>query len=577
MNNKYTQLIIGAFVLITLFSCEKDFLDRPSLDDITQNNFWKTPKDLELYTTQFYSSFPSWGSDSFSGGIYWTDANSDTEIAISPNNRLRGLNTISSGSGAYGFGSIRTVNIFFDNYTSVNATEEQINQWLGEAYFFRAYFYFNLLRNFGGVPYFTTELKPNSEELQAPRDSRNVTASNIIADLDQAINRLPSGKINSGNRLSKEVAMLFKTRVALYEGTWEKYHAGTPFGVTGSDGSSFLTIAAQTAEKLIDNPGPWGIDMGDDIELSYRKLFYSEDHSDSKEMMLWRKYDAGLGLYHNANLRFNGGTGGYGITKRLADRYLCTDGNPISVSPLYKGDKGLVNYTANRDPRITATIWSPGEIYREDRPEITFKLSRIDGPDEDITPTGYQIRKPASKNPEYHEVRSGEIAAPIFRFAEVLLSFAEAKAELATISQSDLDKSINVLRARAGMPNLDMGNIAVDPDWLYPSLSPIINEVRRERTVELAVEGYRFNDIARWAAADELIVGQRPLGAYFVQSDYPNLVIGTNIYVNEEGYLDPYKNIIPNGYEFNINRDYLLPIPIGQIVLNTQLEQNPGW
>lgn len=151
------------------------------------------------------------------------------------------------------------------------------------------------------------------------------------------------------------------------------------------------------------------------------------------------------------------------------------------------------------------------------------------------------------------------------------LSYAEAKAELGTITQADIDMSIKKLRDRVGMPNIDLANIRTDPNWDFPTLSPIINEVRRERRVELVGEGLRAADIKRWAAADELIVGKRPKG--FMASQ-----VATNPYpVDENGFLDPYKNIIPEGYGFDVNRDYLNAIPKTQIELNPNLTQNPGW
>ncbi len=159
----------------------------------------------------------------------------------------------------------------------------------------------------------------------------------------------------------------------------------------------------------------------------------------------------------------------------------------------------------------------------------------------------------------------------IYRYGEVLLNFAEAKAELGTITQDDIDKSIKKLRDRVAMPNLILAAITADPKWDFPTLSPIINEVRRERRIELASEGLRFDDIMRWAAADELIVGKRPRGFKASQ-------LATNPYpVDAEGFLDPYQQKLPAGYGFKIGRDYLNAIPKDQLLLNPELVQNPGW
>jgi len=172
----------------------------------------------------------------------------------------------------------------------------------------------------------------------------------------------------------------------------------------------------------------------------------------------------------------------------------------------------------------------------------------------------------------YHVQQFEESPAIIYRYAEVLLNYVEAKAELGTINQGDIDLAIKPLRDRVGMPNLAMGAIVSDPDWDFPELSPLINEVRRERQVELAAEGFRWNDIARWAGADELIVGKRPKGflaSQVEENPFP---------VDENGFLDPLKNAMPEGWGFQLDRDYLNSIPVSEIVLSEgNLTQNPGW
>ena len=188
-----------------------------------------------------------------------------------------------------------------------------------------------------------------------------------------------------------------------------------------------------------------------------------------------------------------------------------------------------------------------------------------------MAPTGYVIQKGYNPDMQYHVQQYEETPSILYRYAEVLLNYAEAKAELGEITQGDLDNTINKLRARVDMPKLVMGSIANDPNWNFPTLSPLINEIRRERTVELVAEGFRWEDIARWAAADELIVGQRPKGFKAAQVDenpFP---------VDADGFLDPFQKAIPNGYGFKLDRDYLNSVPESEIVLNPALTQNPGW
>lgn len=575
----YKYLILFSFLMLFV-ACDENFLDRPDLDNITTDSFWKTPNDLDLYVRQFYTSFPSWGVNQWSGGIYWDDDDSDNLIYFNANTRLLGDNVITTGNGNWNYSNIRSVNIFLANYENVDAEFSEIQQYVGEALFFRAYFYFNLLRNYGPVPYVSEPLAPDSELLFSERAPRNVVVDNILQDLDDAIAYMKSGENSNGNRLNKEIAMLFKSRVALYEGTWEKYHAGTPFGISGADGTQYLQIAAQTAEELMNNPANYGIHTTGAPDHDYWDLFNQTNYSGHSEVMLWRAYNRDLGVAHNGQRYLPRIGGGRGLTKNLVDAYLCTDGRPISVSDLYQGDRGLLNVAANRDPRLAQSVFLPGDPMEISGGSIvqSFEQAPLGESGEASCPTGYMIFKGSLPDPvQYASGRVGTTSSPIFRFAEALLNFAEAKAELGTITQADLDKSINLLRDRVGMPHLIMSEIVMDPNWLFPDLSPIINEVRRERQVEFALEGYRFDDLMRWQAADEVIVGKRFKGAYFIQDEFPDLTVGVDVLVDEDGYIDPHQGQAPDGFGFDPNRDYLLPVPINEITLNPKLEQNPGW
>jgi len=576
---KIFKIVLIAAIAVFTAGCDNDFLERPALDKITTDNYWKTTKDLELYVNQFYTAFPSWTPNAYNGGIYWQDDNSDNIIQQNVNSRLAGNNTITTGNGSYNFSNLRTVNIFMANYDKVEDDFDSYKQYVGEALFFRAYFNFRLLKNFGAYPYSNELLTANSEELFFERTPRNTIAENIIADLDMAISYMQSAKNRGGNRLNKGAAQLFKARVALYEGTWEKHHAGTPFGIAGENGNNFLTIAADASKELMDS-GVFSLHNTGTPSEDYWKVFNQTSFANNSEVMLWKAFDVELGTAHNGQRYLAASGGGKGITQVLVNDYLCTDGQPIATSPLYEGDENLVKVATNRDPRLSQTIWLPGQDWRVEGGAVieVFEKSHLDASGESVCPTGYQIRKGA--NPDWDQ-RSGSgqgtTSSPIFRFGEALLIFAEAKAELGTISQGDLDVSINLLRSRAGMPNLNLATITVDPNWLFPTLTPIINEVRRERHVELAAEGYRSDDINRWAAHDELTVGIRYKGAKFDAVQFPDMVVGTEVLLDANGYIDPLQGQLPAGYQFDIARDYLLPIPTDEITLNPKLIQNPGW
>lgn len=199
-----------------------------------------------------------------------------------------------------------------------------------------------------------------------------------------------------------------------------------------------------------------------------------------------------------------------------------------------------------------------------------------------MTTTGYMVRKGSTVDPTQNTGSStdryGKVDGMVFRYAEALLNFAEAKAELGTITQGDLDRSINLIRQRAGMPDLTVEVGFVDPQWDFPSLSPIINEIRRERRVELAFEGFRHDDLMRWRAA-HLFQGIRLKGARFIKGvSFPEIEDQiSEIPVDDQNYIDRYQAVIPSGFSFDENRDYLFPIPTNELTLNENLDQNPGW
>jgi hypothetical protein len=424
------------------------------------------------------------------------------------------------------------------------------------------------------------------------RDSRKEVVEHLMTDLDRAVSYLPSRGATLDGRVNREAAMTLQARIALYEGTWEKYHAGTDFGVSGSDGSTFIQKAASVTDALIalgtcdlDNIG---------VANGYTLLFNQHNYSASREVMLWRQYDATTGIIHKWN-RYSYTGAGVGLTKRMIDYYLCTDGKPVEGNTLYQGDETVENVVANRDPRLKQTICvDDGQHYLDSRAatEVIFRYPALKQATNNTSVTGYQLYK--GHDYTLYDTQDGVAGLIYFRYGEALLINAEAKAELGTITQADVDRTINKLRDRVGMAHLNLSEIASFPKQ-FPTLSPIINEVRRERAVELVAEGFRVDDIFRWAAAGELIRGYQPLGAklaqWTVRPTDPDAVEAWDRYVGEEiiesltetklnpdGYIQPYKpTSVAAGYNFVVNRDYLSPLPITERVLNPNLTQNPGW
>lgn len=576
---KHIKIIVLLFIMVFSAGCSDDLLDKLPKDEISPDAYWKTPNDLALFLNQFYTSFPV--HSGYNGGIFEFDNNSDNLADIFVNDRFVGNNsTAPTSDSGWNFRSIRAVNYYIENSGTAEGNEGLIEHYNGEAYFFRAMFYYNLLKRYGGVPYIDKTLNTDSPELYSARLPRNELATKIVEDLDRAIAKLKPKSSVEAFRVHRGIALSLKSSVCLYEGTWEKYHKDDAFAAPVNESEKFLQWAVEASETLI-NEGNYTL-YNNGTAKTYWDLFNKVDYSGISEVMFWKKYDVSEGVSH-----FVGGylphTGsGTGVTKSLVDSYLAIDGQPIGVSPLYSSsqESSLKTIVNNRDPRLAQTIATPGDLLTENTgiPNEIFQYPTFRGNNEITNTTGYQIYKggPTDSDQRYNSYTG----AIIYRYAEVLLNFAEAKAELGTLTQADLDKSINLLRARVGMPALTVSPVP-DPHKVFPALSDLINEVRRERRVEMALEGKRYDDLMRWAAADELIVGKRLLGFKIIGSDIEaefTPEINASIFVNSEGYIDPYKNTIPTGFGFNVGRDYLYAVPTEQIILSQgNLTQNPGW
>jgi len=284
--------------------------------------------------------------------------------------------------------------------------------------------------------------------------------------------------------------------------------------VDGSNGEEYLQLAVEASEQLIGSGGLGLYSTGTPGE-DYWQLFSHSDLTGNQEAILIESIDpeVDLGTWNWTYL--NGERGrATGLTRQLVQSYLDTDGRPISISDEYEGDATLEETVANRDPRLSQTMWVPGQVQINYQPDpLIFDTPPLEKGGTDMSTTGYMIRKGSTPDPDQNQgsssSRYGEVDGMVFRYAEVLMNYAEAKAELGTLTQADLDQSINLIRERAGMPPLSINVGFTDPDWNFPDLSPIINEIRRERRIELALEGFRDDDLMRWAAADEIIQGSR--------------------------------------------------------------------
>lgn len=590
-------LFSGLLSLSLLSACNDDFLDRYPEADRSEATFWTSKSDFELYVNTLYPKYLS------GFGAVWQDGNvqpkgineaqivygdiiTDNAVTTSyskvTNNDYISYLTGGTGSGGWNWENLRQINYFLNNYAKTAISPEEYNVYLGEIYFFKALEYFDKVKLFGDVPWLTKDLQTDSEELYAPRNKREDVIDSVLMVLEKSYGLLPEGSSNSG-RINKDMVLFMKSRIGLYEGTYRKYHGG-------ENAQKYLELSASASLELMQS-GKYEITTGDPNTV-YNSLFAQEDYASNKEIVYWRGYNSELTLGSAFSRYFtqNNRNGGSGATRSLIDDYLCKDGESISTSPLYNGKNSIELEFKDRDPRLAQTISIPGEYSL--RPGIGMAgstanpLPGIKGSNTasgNLCVTGYRLAKWFYDNPaDWARTTNGLQAAPILRYAEILLNYAEAKAELGQISQTILDQTINVLRERVAMPALRLGNEPTDPrlDEIYATyvgytVTPVLREIRRERRVEMAFEDVRWDDLVRWKALKLLSMPVE--GMKFNQKDYPSIKVGTDIILSGDGLILPYAQILNNQNRTFDERMYHFPIPITELVLNPNLEQNPGW
>jgi starch-binding outer membrane protein, SusD/RagB family len=552
--NKYKYF----FLILIIAGCKKT-LDLKPEDQISDASFWKTPGHFQLAANDFYYGLQEVPQ--------YIDNNSDiafgtgTDAATGADNRSKsnGSYLASANSSLWdnSYAQIRAINYLLQKAPESNLGTA-IDRWVGEALFFRAYNYWKLVKNFGGVPKIDKVLDANSKELYTAKSTQAEIIDFILDDLENAAAKLPKQSeltTDELGRVTQGAALALKARAALYMGTWAKYHSD-------GDAAKYIGIAIDAAEKVVAS-GEYALytDKGAD---SYKYLFILQG-DDSKEVLLARRYYANR-IVHNwtRELWFN-----YMVpTKDLADMYLATDGLPIEKSSLFKGYNTLTSEFQNRDPRMAMTFIVPGTTIFFEGGLLQPTFPGFSG--SNATRTGYMIRKFLDETLEATQFQ-GEYDFKEFRYGEVLLILAEALYEKnGMISDGDLDRTINVLRSRVNMPGLTNAHVTVN------GLN-MLDEIRRERTVELAFEGFRRDDLRRWKTA-ETVLPQALKGVKFVgteyQQKYPDLNIGIDIQVDGNGFIVAE----PAGSRQFLPKHYLDPIPLQQVQLSKgTLTQNEGW
>lgn len=588
---KKLNYILRVFGLtLLLISCTKDILDRPTRSDIAEDEFFNSGKDLELLTNNLYSILPE-------KNAYLDDEHSDDIVPGHVTDRITGSRRTPTkkGSGGWSWGKLRDINYILDHYQSVD-DEDAKAKYSGVSRFFRALFYFKKVKRFGDVPWINRVLDVDDEEgLLAKRDSQKLVVDSIMSDINYAIENIPAEKHLS--RISKYTALILKARIALYEGTYREYR-------NSDDYRDLLEEAVSASKELIEN-SPYELFSAGGSNKSYRELF-QRDNQQSDETILAAQFDPSE-KNHNISYKQTAPTSGsYGFTKEFINSYLMRDGSRFTDK---QGYETMLFYDEmqNRDPRLTQTTAGPHFKVKGEDKEEPVNLN--------LTTTGYRVIKALEDKSQWGSNKSNNDVI-VFRYAEALLIYAEAKAELEELSQADLDMSINKLRDRAGMPHLDMAEANANPDpyqeSLYSNLKGgpnqgVILEIRRERRIEMAFEGKRWDDLMRWKEGTK--VNKPMVGIYFDgvggydfdgdgqddvyvydgdDSDVPSNIpskatinlqqrglynIETEQKNADKGNLDPF----PKRGNFQEPRDYLFPLPKQDLRLNDNLEQNPGW
>ncbi len=590
---KKTNILLIAACMFGMAGCNT--LDLDPLDSVGDDQFWKSADRiaLEQYCNDLYPKMISGHGDpqTYGYGMMSSDFQSDNLLSWDYNRVAFGhhLAPTDANNTSWNWEVIRACNIFIENYEKSNASESEKKQYLGEILFFKSMDYFNKVKAYGAVPWYSKQLKPGDADLYKGRDPRQLVMDSVLNDLNRAISLLP--KKTKVYRISKDAALALKARACLFEGTFRRYH-----GIEGD--TKFLQEAYNAAGELMKPEYGYSLYQGKNgPQKAYYELFIQADYNTNPEVILSKEYEPAKGKGNNLSRQIFKGETPIGMSKDAADDYLCaTTGKPISLCgcPGHTTHTTFVAELQNRDPRMLQTIATPDSgdftYYLDGKAPAIEKLVDQDvKKDPDSKPkgrgassTGYCIVKfynPAEAGETHHQ---GTLDAPIFRYGEILLIRAEAAAELGL--DPELALTVNALRDRVGMKHLDENPVA-DPKLVseYPVIKGanqnLIREIRRERRVEMMGEGLRYDDILRWKIGARLAVkreGFIPDPALYTPAEIKNLEEVCGITPN--GTLDVYGKRVQADPVFDENKHYFLSIPINEMGLNPNLRpNNPGW
>jgi hypothetical protein len=580
------------FAAVVLFSCNDDFLERFPLDELSNETFWKSENDLAVYNNSIYDLTKEdrqtavlMGHDaairSIDGSYTYLDGFSDN-FAPPPNQgragrfkEVRAGIHIPEGTQLFGyryFNLLRAINVGLDNMATSPVEQTIKDKYIGEARMFRAWFYYDKVSKFGDNQWVESEVSTNDDDiLFGTRDPREFVMDKVLEDINFAVAKLPMswGGTRNPGRLDHWDALALKSRLCLFEGTWRKYHGGT-------NANAWLQEAASASKDLMDN-GPYSLYKTGDPTMDYNATHrVLKDLTGNSEVIHWVRYETGI---RNNNimkyfLYYSGG-----MTKDAMEDYLYLDGLPMSLTAQDIEVTEIEDIFVNKDPRLRQTIMHPADQafygYNQGTGLVYPRLTGMPNPGGDPSTTGYHIIK--MYNVDGHLPQNqAETPGIVFRLGEVLLNYAEAKAELGTITQDDLDRTINELRDRVNMPDLTL-NPPMDPKYAADGISSLLVEIRRERRIELFAEGFRYDDLRRWKWGKKL--EKKSYGMLWdaaAIARFPGANVPTEI-IDGKPYIDVYKGTPWATPVFDESKHYLWPIPLGALGQNPNIGQNPGW
>ena len=566
---KKSVLYALAASVMVLASCD-DMLDKTPRSEFSNTPaFWSNSNSVESYSNTLYENYSGYGQGGSGGWFYFKSLSDDQ---ADPNFENWTFTTIPNTSSYWSsaFTEIRRCNYIIEGMAMSSLDDAVKKNYEAIARLNRAWQYFNLVRQYGDVQWQEKViLDPNDEAVNQPRTDRDLVIDNVVADLDYAINNLTATK--AGNAWSKHMALAMKSDVCLFEGSYCKYRTQVDNGKAADPARAekYFKLCVEASEQLMA--------AGYSLTKNYGEVYNSVDLSNNSEVIFWRNYHKDV-LGHSTVDYTTGSTAQKGITKDAVDAFLFRDGKPLATTTLDKDDKAYLNkdgdyslgkMLSTRDKRLSVLIDSiacfKGHGWvRGGKTQKTAEMT---------SSTAYTIHKydnfeMGADNPILYRngIGSGYTDAPIYWYSVILLNYAEAKAELGTLTQDDLDKSVNLLQDRVNMPHLTL-NPETDPEN-KAGVSNLIWEVRRIRRCELMLDNwYRYWDLIRWHQLDKLDF-----------TKYPKVNQGAHI---GDGQFDV-KTV--NGYIQATTADrkfdkkyYWYPIPAQQITLNPAIKQNFGW